>query len=140
MSIATASQAHIAYESIEDTNHELVVIKFVNHDIVSPRDAREFGDELHSLIRPQAHQYFVIDFAGVRALGNSAFGEIVSFGHKTRPVWVCNLDHTLRLGASLIGVDNWVRFAANRRAAIEDAEKTARWDEEDTVDWPARAR
>ena len=43
----------------------------------------------------------------------------------------------VRLGAALIGLDNWARFAANRRAAIKEAEKTARWDEEDTVDYPA---
>jgi anti-anti-sigma regulatory factor len=92
------------------------------------------------LLRPRPLQYFVIDCTGVRALGSTAFSEIVSFVHKARPVWVCNLDDSLRLGASLTGLDNWARFAANRRAAIKEAERTARWDEEDTVDYPAWPR
>jgi anti-anti-sigma regulatory factor len=98
------------------------------------------GTQLHSLIHPQTPQYFIIDFANVRALGSTAFSEIVSFVHKARPVWVCNLDGTLRLGAALVGLDNWARFAATRRAAITEAERTARWDEEDTVDYPAWRR
>jgi anti-anti-sigma regulatory factor len=137
MSTATAIQTHIAYELIEHTNHQVVVIEFVSHDIASPARARELGAQLHSLIRPQTPQYFVIDCAGVRALGSSAFGELLSFVHKVKPVWVCNLDNTLRLGAALIGLDNWVKFAANRRLAINEAERTARWDEDNTVDYPS---
>ena len=94
MSTATDRQAHIAYELIEDTNHQVVVIEFVSHDIISPAHARELGEQLHSLIRPEAPQYFVIDFAGVRSLGSTAFSEILSFVHKAKPVWVCNLDIT----------------------------------------------
>jgi hypothetical protein len=37
-------------------------------------------------------------------------------------------------------LDNWVRYTANRRAAITEAARTARWDEEDTVDYPVWSR
>jgi hypothetical protein len=140
MSTATAIQAHIAHELIEGTNHQVVVIEFVSHDITSPAHARELGEQLNLLIRPQPLQYFVIDCEGVRALGSTALSEILSFIHRARPVWVCNLDATLRLGAFQIGLDNWARFAANRHAAIVEAERTARWDEEDTVFYPAWTR
>ena len=140
MSTATAIQAHIAYEVIEDTNHQVVVIEFVSHDITSPAHARELGEQLRSLIQPQPLRYFVIDCAGVRSLGSTAFSELMTFVHNARSVWICNLDHTLRLGASLVGLDNWARFTANRGAAIKEAERAARWDEEDTVDYPARTR
>jgi hypothetical protein len=136
MSTATIIQAHIAYELIEDTKHDVVVIEFVSHDILSPVHARELGEQLNSLIRPDSLQYFVIDFANARSLGSTAFGEIVSFVRKATPVWVCNLDHTLRLGASLIGLDDCTEFVANRRVAINEATRTARRDEEDTVDYP----
>jgi len=137
MSTATALQAHITYELIEDTNRQVVVIAFVSPEITSPAQAQELGEQLLSLIRPQSPQYFVIDCAGVQALGSTAFSEIMSFVHKARPVWFCNLNESLRLGASLIGLDYWARFAADRRAAIKEAERTARWDEEDTVDYSA---
>ena len=140
MSTATANQAHITYEVIEDTNHQVVVVEFLHHDFASPAHAQELGKQLQSLIRYQPPQYFIIDCARVRALGSTAFSEIMSFVHKARPVWVCNLDVALRPGASLIGLDNWVRYAANRRAAIAEAERTARWDEEDTVDYPVWPR
>lgn len=136
MSITTTT-AHIAYELIEGTQHQVVVIEFLSHDITSPSHARELGEQLDWLIRPQLRQYFVLDCAGVRSLGSTAFSEILSFVHEAKPVWVCNLDDSLRLGASLVGLDNWVKFAANRRAAIKEAERTAEWDEEDTVDYPA---
>jgi anti-anti-sigma regulatory factor len=140
MSTATTIEAHIAYELIKDTNHEVVVIEFVGREIVSPAHARELGEQLDSLIRPQSLQYFVIDFAGVQALGSTAVGEIGSFVRKARPAWICNLDDTLRLGFYLIGLDNWARFAADRLAAIKEAERTARWDEEDPVVHPALTR
>ena len=136
MSTATTIDAHIAYELIEDTNYQVVVIEFLSHDITSPTHARELREQLHSLLRSQPPQYFVIDCAEVRSLGSTAFGEIANFVHKARPVWVCNLDNTLRLGAALVGLDNWARFAANRRSAIEEAERTARWDEENPVHSP----
>ena len=107
MLTTTADQAHIAYELIEDTKHQVMVIEFMTHEITSPAHARELGEQLRSLIRPRPPQYFVIDCAGVRSLGSTAFSEIVSFVHKARPVWVCNLDQSLRLGASLVGLDNW---------------------------------
>jgi anti-anti-sigma regulatory factor len=136
MSTATTIQAHIASELIEDTNHDVVVIEFESHDIASPVHARELGEQLNSLMRPHSLQYFVIDFARARSVGSTAFGEIVSFVRKARPVWVCNLDAKLRLGASLIGLDECAKFAANRRMAINEAIRTARRDEEDTVDYP----
>jgi anti-anti-sigma regulatory factor len=140
MSTATAIQAHIDYELIDHINHQVVVIEFLSHDFASPAHAHELGKQLQSLIRVQPPQYFIIDCAGIRAMGSTAFSEIMSFVHKARPVWVCNLDPALRPGASLIGLDNWVRYAANRRAAIVEAERTARWDEEDTVDYPVWPR
>jgi anti-anti-sigma regulatory factor len=140
MSTATTTQAHIAYETLEDADHQVVMIEFLSHDIVSPVHARELGEQLHSLIRPQPHQYFVIDCAGVQSLGSTALSEIVSFVRKANKAWVCNLGNTLRLGAALVGLDNWAKFAANRSAAIEDAERSARWDEEDAVDSPAWTR
>jgi anti-anti-sigma regulatory factor len=140
MSTATATQAHIAYELIEETNHQVVIIEFLTSDFASPTYARELGEQLQSLIRPHTGQYFVVDCAGVRSLGSTAFSEIVTFVHRARPVWVCNLDYALRFGAALVGLDNWARFAANRRAAVDEALQTARWDEEDGVERSAWTR
>ena len=140
MSTAAEVQAHIAYEVIEDPKHQIVVIEFLSPDITSPVLAHELGRQLQSLIRFDPPQYFVIDFAGVKALGSTAFSEIVSFVHMARPAWVCNLEGSLMLGASLVGLENWAKFAAGRRAAITEAERTARWDEEDTIDYPSWPR
>ncbi len=79
----------------------------------------------------------MIDCGGVRSLGSTAFSEILSFVRTARPVWICNLDDSLRLGAAMVGLENWATFAANRRAAVAEAERTARSDEGHTVDLPA---
>jgi hypothetical protein len=133
MSTTLTAFDHIAYELIEGTNHQVVVIEFVSPDITSPAEARELGTQLGLLIRPRPSQYFVIDFAGVRSLGSAVFSEILTFVHTAKPVWVCNLDNSLWREAYMIGLDNWVRCAANRQVAIAEAERTARWDEEDAV-------
>jgi anti-anti-sigma regulatory factor len=106
MSTTMTIQAHIAYELIENTDHQVVIVEFLSHDIATSAHARELGEQLRSLLRPQPRQYFVIDCTGVRSLGSTAFGEIVSFVHQTKAVWVCNLDNQLRFGAALIGLDN----------------------------------
>ena len=139
MSTATAIQAHITYDLIEDSDHQVVIIAFASHDIVSAAHARELGEQLDSLIRPRSLQYFVIDFAAVRSLGNTAFSEVVSFVRKAKPVWVCNLDERLRLGASLSGLDDSAKFVTNRHEAIKQAERTAREAALETVDYPCVA-
>jgi anti-anti-sigma regulatory factor len=137
VSTTTTIQAHIAYELIDDDNPEMVVIQFLSHEIADPGNARALGEQLHSLIRPDLPQNYVIDFSNVRSLGSSAFGEIVSFVRDVGWVWVCNMQDHLRLGASLIGLDDCADFAASRKSAINKAQYAARHHEEDTVDYPA---
>jgi hypothetical protein len=43
MSTTTTMQAHIAYELIENTKHQVVVIEYVSQDITSSAHARELG-------------------------------------------------------------------------------------------------
>ncbi len=136
MSTTALRQAHIAYELIDDTKPEVVVIEFLSHDFASTLHSRELGEQLESLIGTELPQHFVIDFANVRSLGSTAFGEIVSFARKVRQVSVCNLQDDLRLGASLIGLDEFVDLAATRRAAINLARRVAMRGQEDTADYP----
>jgi anti-anti-sigma regulatory factor len=137
MSTATITHAHIAYDLIDDERPEVVTIEFLSHEIAGPHLARELREQLESLIRPELPRNFVIDFANVRSLGSSAFGEIADFVRRVGRVRVCNLDNTLRLGASLIGLDPWVEFAESRQVAIRAALRDWRRGEEDTVDYPA---
>jgi anti-anti-sigma regulatory factor len=134
MPTSTTTSAHIAYEMIDNPKHQVVVVEFRTREIAGPSQARELGQQLHSLINPRALQYFVIDCAGVRSLGSTAFSEIMSFVEAAKPVWLCNLTGALRIGAALVGLDSAARFAANRRAAVKEAELTARYDQEETVD------
>jgi anti-anti-sigma regulatory factor len=129
-------QAHIAYELIDDRDPEVVVVEFLSPEIASPLHGFELGEQLNSLIRPELPRNYVIDFANVRSFGSTAFGEVANFVRRVGRVRLCNLDHTLRLGAALIGLDDWVEFADSRSAAIRAAKQDARRGEEDTVDYP----
>ena len=82
MSATATSQAHIAYELINDKEPGVVVIEFLSHEVASSLHSRELGEQLQSLIGTELPQNFVIDFANVRSLGNTAFGEIVSFARE----------------------------------------------------------
>ena len=73
MSTATNISAHIACEVIRATKYQVVVIQFLSHEITSPAHARELGEQLHSLIRPQPPQYFVIDCCGRQGTGEHGF-------------------------------------------------------------------
>jgi anti-anti-sigma factor len=141
MSTTSTVQAHINYEVIGDHQPEVLLIEFMSAAIVDPAQARELGEQLDSLVRDDLRRQIVLDFKGVRALGSTAFGEIVSFARRVRgwngEVRVCNLRDTLRLGADLIGLDAHADFAENRRRAVYQARKSAMRGEEDTVDYPA---
>jgi anti-anti-sigma regulatory factor len=99
--------------------------------------SRELGEQLQSLIGTELPQNFVIDFANVRSLGNTAFGEIVSFARKVKHLCVCNVQDQLRLGASLIGLDDFGDLGASRRDAIDLAKRVAMQDQKETADYPA---
>ena len=104
--------------------------------MAGPLHAHELGEQLDSLIRPDLPGSYVIDFANVRSLGSTAFGEIVSFAHKVRRLYVCGMDGNLRLAAALIGLDDCA--GVRRQSAIGGQRgKTIRHaGEEDTVDYP----
>jgi len=137
MSTTTTIQAHIAYELIDDHNPDVVAIEFLSQEIAGPGHAHELGEQLDSLIRSDLPQNFVIDFANVRWLGSTAFGEIVSFARRVGRLCICNMHERLRLGAALTGLDDCAEFAANRQAAINGARRAAMRGQEDTVDYPA---
>jgi anti-anti-sigma regulatory factor len=137
MSPETTIQAHIAYELIDDTHPDVVAIAFLSPEIVGPGNARELGEQLDFLRRSDLPQHFVIDFANVRAMGSSAFGEIVSFARKVGRLSICNMKENLRLGSALIGLDDCAEFTGSRRAAIHRARRAALRGQEDTVDYPA---
>jgi anti-anti-sigma regulatory factor len=138
MHAAPITQAHIACEAIGEHNPEVLVIEFLSPEIVGPIQARELAEQLDSLIRPGLPHQFVIDFANARSLGSTAFGEIARFVRRAGRVRVCNLGDILRLGASLIGLDDQVEFSPSRNQAIRAARKDWRRGEEDTVDYPDR--
>jgi anti-anti-sigma regulatory factor len=137
MSTVRTIQAHIAYELIGEAHPVVVAIEFLSREIAGPRQARELAEELTSLIRPDLPQSFVIDFSDVRFVGSTAFGEIVSFARKVGRVYVCNMQKYLRLGAAVVGLNEYAEFAANRQMAIEGAQKAAMRDVDDTADFPA---
>jgi anti-anti-sigma regulatory factor len=136
MSSVTAHQGYIAYELIEDELPEVTVIEFAGGDILGPHQAEDLRDQLDSLISSGVPRNVVIDFRNARTLGSSAFGVIARFVHRLAKVRVCNIGRSLRLGASLIGLDDWVDFAENREAAIQDALADARRGREETADYP----
>lgn len=123
MSATSAIHAHIAYELVEETDPRVVVIEFLSPTIADPSHARELGEQLHSLIRPDLPGRYVIDFKNVRTLGSTSFGEIASFVRDVRQaggrVNLCGLDPMVRLGATLIGLDDQAEFAESRAAAIQ---------------------
>lgn len=140
MSTTTEACTHIACEFIGEDRPEVAVIEFLSPEICGPLRAGELGAQLDSLIRPDVPRNYVIDFSNVRSLGSTAFGEIANFVRRVGRVRVCHLDHMLRLGASLIGLDDWVIFADGRQQAIRAARRDWRRGEEDTVDYPGAAQ
>jgi hypothetical protein len=139
MSATTMTRAHIACEPIGDDKPEVVVIEFLSYEICGSLHGRELGAQLEALLWPDLPRNFVIDFANVSSLGSTAFGEVAQFVRRAGRVRVCNLDHILRLGASLIGLDDWVEFADSRHQAIRAARRDWKRGQEETVDYPASA-
>ena len=131
MSDTSTIHAHIAYELVDEAEPKVVVIEFLSRAIADPSHARELGDQLRSLIRPDLPRQYVIDFKAVRTLGSTSFGEIAAFVRNVRQVGgqvkVCGLDPMVQLGATLIGLDDQVEFAASRQAAVDACLEPAGW-------------
>jgi anti-anti-sigma factor len=129
MSESSARQAHISYELIDDAEPRVVVIEFLSHAIGTPAQAHELGEQLHSLIRPELPNQFVLDFRNVRNVGSTAFGAIVSFVRDVRKsggrIKVCGFNEIVKLGATLIGLDEMAEFADDRQSAIDEYLKPA---------------
>jgi anti-anti-sigma regulatory factor len=136
MSSITAHEGFIAYELIDDEHPDVTVIEFSTGDILGPNQARELRDQLDLLMSSGVPRNVVIDFRNARTLGSSAFGVIARFVRRLARVRVCNISDSLRMGAALIGLDDWVDFAESREAAIRDAVDDARQGREDTTDYP----
>jgi anti-anti-sigma regulatory factor len=137
MSTSTAIQTHIAYELIGETDHGVVVIEFLSREIADSFHARQLREQLKSLIRAEFPHNYVLDYGNFRSVGSTAFGHILSFVHSAGQVRVCNVHESVRVGVSLIGLDDCVEFAASRRAAIDAALQAARRGEEETTEYPA---
>jgi anti-anti-sigma regulatory factor len=139
MSTRTTTQAHIAYELIDERIPDVVLIEFLNQRLCGPLHARELNEQLRALIRPEFPRNYIIDFGGVRSLDNRAFGAIVSFARKVDRLFVCNMRDDTRVGASLSGLDDCAEFLPDRRTAINEARRAAMSAEQDTVDYPVWA-
>jgi anti-anti-sigma regulatory factor len=115
--------AHIAYDLIDETDPKVVVIEFLSRSIIDPGHARELGEQLHSLFRAHLPRRFVIDFKDVRMLGSRAFAEIATFARNVRvgggKVTICRIPEMVRLGATLIGLDDQAEFVQDRQSAID---------------------
>jgi anti-anti-sigma regulatory factor len=136
MSSIATHQALIAYELIDDDHPEVTVIEFQISDILGPHQAHELRYQLESLMSSGVPRNVVIDFRNARMLGSSAFGVIARFVRKVWRARVCNVNHSLRLGAALIGLDEWVEFADSRESAIRMALADAVQSREETADYP----
>ena len=141
MSATSTTQAHIDYELVDGWEPKVVVIGFVDRAVSDPVHAHELGEQLDSLIRSDLPLNFVIDFKNAKSLGSTAFGEIHAFARRVRwwggSVRICNLHDSLQLGAALIGLDEYAEFSPSRQSAIQEARKSAKRGEAETVFYPA---
>jgi anti-anti-sigma regulatory factor len=136
MSTVAAIQAHIAYELIDEHHPEVTVIEFLSRDLAGPLQSQELREQFDSLIQSGVPRNIVIDFGNARTLGSSVFAAIARFVRQLERVRVCNISHTLRLGASLTGLEDSVQFAESRESAIRDARSDARPGHDETADYP----
>jgi anti-anti-sigma regulatory factor len=136
MSAPIKIQAHIAYQLIDASKPEVVVVEFMTDQLIDPVRARELADQLESLIRPGFPRTFVIDFGNVRSLGSRGFGAIVSFARQVDRLFVCDLRDHLRLGSALSGLDQCAQFFTDRRTAINEARRAAMDGVDGTADYP----
>jgi anti-anti-sigma regulatory factor len=141
MSTTSTIQAHINYEVIDGWEPEVVVIEFVSRAVADPVHGRELGEQLDSLIRSELPLNFVIDLKNVESLGSTAFGEIRAFARRVRwwrgNVRICNMRASLQLGAALVGLDEHAEFVRDRELAIDEARRSTKRGETETVYCPA---
>jgi anti-anti-sigma factor len=117
-----ANHPHIAYTFDERKHPRVVIVEFLSHAIADPTHGAELSNQLSALIRPDLPSCYVLDLEGVRSLSSTAFGALLSFILKVRhaegQVAMCNVDEFVRVGAEILRIGDFARFASDRRSAI----------------------
>jgi anti-anti-sigma factor len=140
MSTPATIQAHIGYELLDQRQPNVVVVDFLSRTISDPTHSHELGEQLDWLIRPELPLNYIIDLKNVRSMGSTAFGELCAFARRVGwwggKVRVCELHPSLQLGAALIGLEQYAEFFPTRQAAIQEARKSAKQREDETMGIP----
>ncbi len=117
----SSSKVHIRSERVAKPG--AVVVELISTAIGDPKHAHELGQELASLVRPEAVDRFVLDFRNVKTFSSTGFGALVGFVLKVRKlgghVFICNMDDFVRFGADIIRLGDYAPIFDDRQAALD---------------------
>jgi anti-anti-sigma regulatory factor len=111
-------EPYIRWSKVDD----VAVVEVMVVELNQPAFAAEFGAELQSLLAAKASDRFLIDFKRCRYMSSTAFGALFRFikdaGAAGVRVAVCGLAEPLKLGASLLMLDQYVPMVDDEAAGL----------------------
>jgi anti-sigma B factor antagonist len=116
--MASADFQHLRLSMVND----VVVVEIRTRDITGPLLAQELGHELAMVTSQPWSQRIVINFRRVAFLSSTGFATIFKLISRTsaegREVKLCEMDHGVRLGAEIVGLDKVAEIHNTEAAAL----------------------
>lgn len=101
---------------------DVALVEIVARDVHGPALARELGDELALVLAQDWAKKILLDFRRVTFLSSTGFAAIFQLVGRAkaegREVKICGMEHGVRLGAEIIGLDGVVEIHDDEAAAL----------------------
>jgi anti-sigma B factor antagonist len=116
--MATADFQHLRLSMVND----VAVVEIRTKDINGSQLAQELGHELAMVAAQDWAKRVIVNFRRVAFLSSTGFAAIFKLLSRARAegreVKLCEMDHGVRLGAEIVGLDKIVEIYDNEAAAL----------------------
>jgi anti-sigma B factor antagonist len=115
---ATPEFQHLKLSRVND----VVIVEIISKDLASPAAARELGTELAVISAQDWAKQLLLNFKRISYLSSTGFAvlfKLVSeFTKKGGQLKISNLEHSIRLGAEIVGLDKVANIYDTEAAAL----------------------
>jgi anti-sigma B factor antagonist len=106
-----------------EKNHEVTIVRFVDHKFMADEDCRELGDQLDSLVEKGGHKQLLLNFEDVQYLSSPALTRLVQLKKKANAVEgtikLCCLSSDLEILFKLTRVDQFLDIYPDQQTALD---------------------
>jgi anti-sigma B factor antagonist len=106
-----------------ERNHEVTVVRFIEHKFTADEDCRDLGDQLDSLVEKGGHKQLLLNFEDVQYLSSPALTRLVQLKKKVNAaqgtIKLCCLSSDLEVLFKLTRADQFLDIYPDQQTALD---------------------